>query len=99
MSHKGSSVNCSGSVPTRSGPTEVDYLCSSCGQMHPLHLSHWEACVIELRLALEASVQLQAHYARLLNQHDGGERRVFASADEWLARMREMKQEEDNDAQ
>lgn len=47
-----------------------------------------------LRFALEAMVQLQAHYAQLLNMHDGGERRAFKSADEWLARLDEMDAEE-----
>lgn len=48
----------------------------------------------ELWLALETLVQLQAHYARLLNMHDGGARRAFESADEWVARLREMDQQE-----
>ena len=42
------------------------------------------------RLALEESVRLQAHYAALLNQYDGGKRIVFASADEWIARLRAL---------
>ena len=47
----------------------------------------------EFRFALEQSVRLQSHYAKLLNQYDGGTRRVFASADEWMARLREMESE------
>lgn len=39
--------------------------------------------------ALDESVKLQSHYATLLNLHDGGERRPFASADEWIARLKE----------
>ena len=42
------------------------------------------------RLALEESVRLQAHYAALLNQYDGGKRIVFASANEWIARLRAL---------
>jgi hypothetical protein len=44
----------------------------------------------ELRFALEESVALQSHYAKLLNAYDGGRRRVFKNADEWLARLREV---------
>jgi hypothetical protein len=43
----------------------------------------------ELRAALEASVRLQSHYAVLLNEYDGGLRRQFASAEEWIQRLRE----------
>jgi hypothetical protein len=44
----------------------------------------------ELRHGLEQSVRLQSHYAGLLNLHDGGERLQFATADEWLARLRSL---------
>ena len=44
----------------------------------------------ELYAGLEAIVKLQAHYADLLNMHDGGERIPFKSADEWLIRRREI---------
>ena len=37
--------------------------------------------------ALDESVKLQSHYAKLLNMHDGGERMVFNSTEEWLARL------------
>ncbi len=40
--------------------------------------------------ALDESVKLQAHYATLLNQHDGGEREVFASTEAWMARLDEV---------
>ena len=43
----------------------------------------------ELRLALEASIKLQSHYAKLLNMHDGGQRQPFENADAWIARLRE----------
>jgi hypothetical protein len=44
----------------------------------------------ELRTALDESIKLQAHYAELLNMHDGGRRHPFKSADEWIARLREV---------
>jgi predicted lipase len=44
---------------------------------------------VELEAALEQSIKLQSHYALLLNQHDGGERRVFLNAREWLDRLKE----------
>ncbi len=45
----------------------------------------------EVRAALEDLVQLQAHYAKLLNMHDGGQRHSFTSADEWIERRRELR--------
>lgn len=42
----------------------------------------------ELRIALDASVRLQAHYAGLLNMHDGGKRKVFKSTGAWIRRLR-----------
>lgn len=54
----------------------------------------WMTGEIErLREALDASVKLQAHYAALLNMHDGGERIVFASTEEWLERLKRLKEE------
>jgi hypothetical protein len=46
--------------------------------------------VEKLRRALDVSVMLQAHYAALLNMHDGGERHVFTSTEEWLKRVDEV---------
>lgn len=43
-----------------------------------------------LRVALEESLKLQSHYAELLNMHDGGERRRFASVEEYLQRLVEI---------
>jgi hypothetical protein len=45
----------------------------------------------ELFRALEKSVDLQSHYASLLNQYDGGKRLKFRTAYEWLERLRKMK--------
>jgi hypothetical protein len=42
----------------------------------------------ELRDALEKSIQLQSHYAELLNFMDGGKRLTFRTADEWVERLR-----------
>lgn len=44
----------------------------------------------ELRAALEESLNLQSHYALLLNAHDGGERRTF-TVKSWLARLKELR--------
>jgi hypothetical protein len=43
-----------------------------------------------LRLALAESLTLQAHYAQLLNQYDGGERQTFPNVDAWLDRLAEI---------
>ena len=40
-----------------------------------------------LRHALEESVKLQSHYAKLLNIYDGGIRKEFANAQVWLDRL------------
>lgn len=45
----------------------------------------------ELLDALEKSVQLQSHYAQLLNAWDGGERLQFENGQAWLARLRSIK--------
>lgn len=49
------------------------------------------ALVNELLDALERSVKLQSHYARLLNMHDGGQRLSFDDCDQWLERLRSLK--------
>ena len=40
-----------------------------------------------LRWALEESVKLQSHYAKILNEYDGGKRIIFKNAREWLQRI------------
>lgn len=40
-------------------------------------------------IALQESLKLQAHYAQLLNDWDGGERKIFRSVSQWLDRLRE----------
>jgi hypothetical protein len=46
--------------------------------------------VSPLMIALGELVKLQAHYAGLLNQYDGGQRHPFANAEEWLDRLKEL---------
>jgi hypothetical protein len=45
--------------------------------------------------ALERSVFLQAHYAKLLNMWDGGHRIVFENAQQWLARLEALERTDD----
>ena len=45
----------------------------------------------ELEEALEDSIKLQGHYAKLLNQYDGGRRHVFTDAADWLRRRAETR--------
>jgi len=42
--------------------------------------------------ALSESVKLQSHYAGLLNMHDEGGRMMFANSDEWLKRLKHLKE-------
>ena len=44
--------------------------------------------------ALTASVKLQARYAVLLNQQDGGRRRIFTTATEWMQRLKEVREDD-----
>ena len=44
--------------------------------------------IARLRGALEQSINLQSHYAGLLNMRDGGKRTVVKNADEWLKRLK-----------
>ena len=52
----------------------------------------------ELWYALEQSVKLQAHYAELLNMHDGGQRMIFKTPEEWLKRLRFLEKEQAKNA-
>ena len=49
------------------------------------------ARVAKLEAALQQSVELQSHYAELLNMHDGGQRLTFANAETWLDRLAVLK--------
>jgi hypothetical protein len=47
--------------------------------------------VFELENALKESLQLQAHYARLLNQYDGGKRLIFEDSESWIQRLHNVR--------
>jgi hypothetical protein len=49
------------------------------------------ARVAKLEAALQQSVELQSHYAELLNMHDGGQRLTFANVEAWLDRLAALK--------
>ena len=49
---------------------------------------HEKAKQLDLLIALEKSVELQSHYAKLLNMYDGGKRIGFKNAYEWITRLR-----------
>lgn len=51
---------------------------------------HYMQRIEDLTKALEDSVALQAHYAKLLNVYDGGERTIFKDANMWLTRLEEL---------
>lgn len=40
-----------------------------------------------LTKALEESLKLQSHYAKLLNMHDGGQRMEFPTIEKWINRL------------
>jgi hypothetical protein len=42
----------------------------------------------DLRRALDESLKLQAHYAKVLNMWDGGDRLIFENAEEWIERTK-----------
>ena len=50
-----------------------------------------EGGVKRLQDALTQSVVLQSHYAKLLNEHDGGKRAVFTDPKSWLERLEKIK--------
>jgi hypothetical protein len=84
-----------GAVGVRKGGESGDgELCPNDGQ--PMRRVTWkeayEACANnqhEIMLALIESLELQSHYAVLLNMHDGGERKTFSSVATWIERLRE----------
>lgn len=53
----------------------------------PSHVLAMTDEIERLRRALDESVKLQSHYAKLLNIHDGGERMQFTDREEWLRRL------------
>ena len=48
-----------------------------------------DAWIAQLYEALSESVNLQSHYASILNAYDGGRRLQFADAEEWIKRLSE----------
>ncbi len=46
--------------------------------------------LFQLRAALDESVKLQSHYARLLNAYDGGKRLEFANREAWMERLTQV---------
>lgn len=55
--------------------------------MSPLTVDEMKAEIRDLYVALEESVKLQSHYARLLNLYDCGGRLDFANAQAWIDRL------------
>lgn len=53
-------------------------------------LRHQQPIVEVIMDALERSIVLQSHYAKLLNTYDGGERIVFKDAAAWLERLADL---------
>lgn len=49
----------------------------------------------EIWKALEESIALQAHYAGLLNEYDGGKRIVFRNVYHWLDRVKSSSEAEE----
>lgn len=46
--------------------------------------------ILQLRNALNESLKLQSHYARLLNKYDNGERMSFYNIEDWIKRLKEL---------
>jgi len=49
-----------------------------------------ELLIRQLSIALRESLFLQAHYAKCLNDLDGGERHIFPEITEWINRLKEI---------
>jgi hypothetical protein len=58
-------------------------------ELSDAHHARPEPSIAELQTALDESVQLQSHYAHLLNLHDGGSRVGFANGAAWIRRLRD----------
>lgn len=52
--------------------------------------AQWRQEAEEFAIALRESLKFQAHYGKLLNQWDGGERVTFETTVAWLERLREI---------
>ena len=42
----------------------------------------------DIEIALDESLKLQAHYAKLLNMWDGGNRMIFKDRQSWIDRLK-----------
>jgi len=49
-----------------------------------------EDYIEKLEKAIDESLKLQSHYAKLLNMYDGGERKGFKTRKEWMDRLDEV---------
>lgn len=75
-------------------PTGLRLICHMFERGNSLEQDKANAALVasapELLAALSESVKLQSHYAALLNQYDGGNRKGFADAQEWIDRLNAM---------
>lgn len=67
--------------------TKISEHIMSC-EKHPIHITLEK--IKSLENALSESLKLQSHYAVLLNQYDGGARRVFGNNEVWIKRLAEV---------
>lgn len=61
------------------------------GEMDKLY-PDWRKAVSEieiLKVALDEALKLMKLYAQIINQYDGGQRRLFDTSQEWIERLRE----------
>lgn len=45
-----------------------------------------------IRGALDKSIKIQSHYAKLLNGYDGGKRMTFSNSQKWIERLEKIKE-------
>jgi hypothetical protein len=69
--------------PTQLLPGNCPARGSNCPLLDKMMNCYYDKCI-----ALAESLKLQEHYAELLNQHDGGKRKLFKTVDSWEARLR-----------
>lgn len=75
--------------------SRFDSICIEDTPLGSYESSHSHICdvdeLLQVLIALEESLKLQTHYAKLLNMHDGGKRIGFETVDAWLERLEEVK--------
>jgi hypothetical protein len=74
------------------GAALMSVACDKSKQQLRVQLAERDAARQPLVDALEESVKLQAHYAKLLNMHDGGCRHAFFDGKEWMERLAKAKE-------